>query len=150
MGSCLISIPLGWKRNAREAVRLGIRTHGRGAMSKAALLVQDEPAVRRLLRMRLEHEGVPVVEAPSARQALAIYAEESARIAVVVSAMRMNGIDGDELLAALRQANPEVPIFFFTSTPPATDPLPPRVAVFGKPEGLGDLLRAVRELIPAN
>jgi CheY-like chemotaxis protein len=119
-------------------------------MSKAALLVQDEPAVRRLLRIRLERQGVPVVEAPSALQALAIYAEESARIGVVVSAMRMNGLDGDELLAALRQANPDVPVFFFTSTPPATSPLPPRVAVFGKPEGLGDLLQAVRELIPAD
>jgi CheY-like chemotaxis protein len=118
-------------------------------MSKAALLVQDEPAVRRLLRMRLEREGVPVVEAPSARQAVAIYSEDRGRIAVVVSAMRMTGLDGDELLAALRQADPRVPVFFFTSTPPATDPLPPNVAVFGKPDGLGDLLDAVRELIPA-
>ena len=117
-------------------------------MSKAALLVQDEPAVRRLLRMRLEREGVPVVEAPSARQALAIYGEERARIAVVVSGMRMTGLDGDELLAAFRQADPEVPFFFFTSTPPATQPLPPNVAVFGKPDGLGELLQAVRDLIP--
>ena len=122
--------------------------HGRDAMSKAALLVQDEPAVRRLLRLRLEREGVPVVEAPSARQALAIYAERADMIGVVVSAVRMAGLDGDELLTALRQADPEVPVFFFTSTPPA-DPLPPNVAVFGKPHGLTDLLRAVRELIPA-
>jgi hypothetical protein len=42
-----------------------------------------------------------------------------------------------------------VPVFFFTSTPPATDPLPANVTVFGKPDGLGDLLQAVRELIPA-
>jgi CheY-like chemotaxis protein len=117
-------------------------------MSKAALLVQDEPALRRLLKMRLETEGVPVIEAPSSRQALAIYANEPARIGVVVSAMRMTGLDGDGLLAALRQADPDVPVFFFTSTPPTTDPLPPKVTVFGKPEGLSDLLRAVRELIP--
>jgi CheY-like chemotaxis protein len=118
-------------------------------MSKAALLVQDEPAVRRLLRMRLEREGVPVVEAPSAHQAVTIYHAERSRIAVVVSAMRMTGLTGDELLSALRQANPDVPVFFFTSTPPATDPLPANVTVFGKPDGLGDLLQAVRELIPA-
>jgi DNA-binding NtrC family response regulator len=118
-------------------------------MSKAALLVQDEPGVRRLLRMRLEGQGVPVVEAPSARQAVTIYSEERSRIAVVVSAMRMKGLDGDQLLAALREADPEVPVFFFTSTAPATNPLPPNVAVFGKPGGLGDLLQAVRELIPS-
>jgi len=117
-------------------------------MSKAALLVQDEPAVRRLLRLRLEREGVSVVEAPTARQALTIYAEQAARIGVVVSAVRMAGLDGDELLAALRETDPRVPIFFFSSTPPAADPLPPNVAVFGKPHGLTDLLRAVRELIP--
>lgn len=118
-------------------------------MSKAALLVQDEPAVRRLLRMWLERDGVPVVEAPSARQALAIYAEDPSRIGVVVTAIRMTGLDGDELLAALRRADPDVPVFFFTSSPPVTDPLPDNVFVFGKPDGLGDLLRAVRELLPA-
>jgi len=117
-------------------------------MSKAALLVQDEPAVRRLLRLRLELDGVSVVEAPNARQALAIYAEQADQIGVVVSAVRMAGLDGDELLAALRDADAEVPVFFFSSTPPAADPLPPNVAVFGKPHGLADLLRAVRELIP--
>ena len=122
--------------------------HGRDAMSKAALLVQDEPAVRRLLRLRLEREGVSVVEAPSARQALAIYADQANRIGVVVSAVRMTGLDGDELLAALRRADPEVPVFFFTSTPPA-EPLPPNVSVFGKPDGLADLLRAVRDCLPA-
>jgi CheY-like chemotaxis protein len=122
--------------------------HGRDAMSKAALLVQDEPAVRRLLRLRLEQEGVPVVEAPSARQALAIYADQGARIGVVVSAVRMSGLDGGELLAALRQSDPEVPVFFFTSTP-LNEPLPPNVSVFGKPHGLTDLLRAVRECCPA-
>ena len=122
--------------------------HGRDAMSKAALLVQDEPAVRRLLRLRLEQEGVPVVEAPSARQAVAIHAEHPGRIGVVVSAVRMTGLDGGELLAALRENDPQVPVFFFTSTPPAADPLPPNVAVFGKPHGLTDLLRAVRDAIP--
>ncbi len=118
-------------------------------MAKAALVVQDEPGVRRLLRMRLEQEGVRVVEAPSARQALAIYTERSNEIGVVVSGTRMVGLDGDGLLNALRQTDPEVPVLFFTSCPPAADPLPPRVAVFGKPDGLGDLLRAVRELLPA-
>ena len=122
--------------------------HGRDAMSKAALLVQDEPAVRRLLRLRLEQEGVPVVEAPSARQAVEIHAERADHIGVVVSAVRMTGLDGGELLAALRQNDPDVPVFFFTSTPPA-EPLPPNVSVFGKPHGLTDLLRAVRECCPA-
>jgi two-component system response regulator GlrR len=118
-------------------------------MSKAALVVQDEPGVRRLLRMRLEQEGVKVVEAPSARQALAIYNERPNDIGVVVSGTRMIGLDGDDLLNALRKTDPQVPVFFFTSSPPAADPLPPRVAVFGKPDGLTELLRAVRELLPA-
>jgi CheY-like chemotaxis protein len=118
-------------------------------MSKAALVVQDEPAVRRLLRIRLEQEGVRVVEAPSARQALAIYTEHAAQIGVVVTGSRMAGLDGDELLEALRATDPELPVLFFTSSPPACNPLPRNVAVFGKPYGLTDLLRAVRELIPA-
>ena len=116
-------------------------------MSKAALLVQDEPAVRRLLRLRLEREGVPVVEAPSARQAVAIHAERPDHIGVVVSAVRMSGLDGGELLAALRENDPDIPVFFFTSTPLA-EPLPPNVSVFGKPHGLTDLLRAVRACCP--
>ena len=102
-----------------------------------------------MLRLRLERKGVSVVEAPNARQAVAIYAERAEQIGVVVSAVRMVGLDGDELLAALRETDPQVPIFFFSSTPPAADPLPPNVAVFGKPHGLTDLLRAVREVIPA-
>src|SRR5947209_16210545 len=105
-------------------------------MSKAALVVQDEPGVRRLLRMRLEREGVRVVEAPSARQALAIYFERANEIGVVVSGTRMIGLDGDDLLAKLRETDPDVPVLFFTSSPPTAHPLPPRVAVFGKPDGL--------------
>jgi DNA-binding NtrC family response regulator len=118
-------------------------------MSKAALVVQDEPAVRRLIRIRLEQDGVRVMEALSARQALSIYTECADQIGVVVTGTRMAGLDGSELFDALRAADPEVPVLFFTSSPPTLDPLPPNVAVFGKPYGLGDLLRAVRELIPA-
>jgi DNA-binding NtrC family response regulator len=116
-------------------------------MSKAALLVQDEPAVRRLLRIRFEGDGVPVVEAPSARQALAIFRQQSSDIGVVISAVRMNGLCGEDLLEALREADPVVPVLFFSSTPP-NEPLPPNVVVFDKPGGLGALVRAVRELIP--
>src|SRR5262249_28467662 len=123
--------------------------HGREAMSKAALLVQDEPAVRRLLRIRLESEGGPVVEAPTARQALSVYSPQAPNLGVVISAVRLNGLRGEDLLEALRQSDPEVPVLFFSSTPPAADPLPPNVAVFDKPAGLGELLRAVRELIPS-
>jgi DNA-binding NtrC family response regulator len=118
-------------------------------MPKAALVVQDEPAVRRLLRLRLEREGIPVLEAPNARQALTIYAERGPEIGVVVSGVRMAGLNGEDLLSALREADPDVRVFFFTSSPPAANRLPPGVSVFGKPDGLGDLLRAVRELIPA-
>ena len=116
-------------------------------MSKIAMVVQDDPAVRRLLRLRLEREGVQVVEALTARQALAIYAERGPEIGVVVSGVRMAGLDGEDLLAALRESDPDVRVFFFTSSPPDTD-LPEGVSVFEKPHGLGDLLQAVRELIP--
>jgi CheY-like chemotaxis protein len=119
-------------------------------MAGTVLLVHDEPALRKLLRLRLENEGVGVLEATNVERAVQLHAERAADVGAIVSGARLAGLGGRDLLGGLRSANPGVPVFFFTSLPfPDADPLPPNVSVFVKPHGLNALVRAVLETLPA-
>lgn len=78
------------------------------------LLVDDEVAVRRGLRMRLEAEpNLTVVgEAPNGRVALELV--EALRPRIVVMDVRMPELDGISATAAIRSAFPETDVLILT------------------------------------
>ena len=78
------------------------------------LLVEDEPGVRRVLRMLLESLDCHVLEAEGGSRALELLKDESARVDLVLSDVVMPGLHGRALVQALRSAHPRLPIVLMT------------------------------------
>lgn len=73
--------------------------------SSLVLVVDDDPGLRRLLGRILERGGWQVVEAADGRLGLELYLARWPAIAFVD--LVMPGLDGTELLRAIRAAHPE-------------------------------------------
>jgi PAS domain S-box-containing protein len=78
------------------------------------LLVDDEKAIRRNFRSYLEDGGYAVSEASDGQAALDIF--DQVRPAVVITDLRMPGLDGKELLARLKEVSPETPVVVVSGT----------------------------------
>lgn len=76
------------------------------------LVVDDEEAVRELLRDLLESEGCRVYLAPGAREALSLFAVQ--QFDGIFTDVGMPGMSGWELAHAIRQSNETVPIAVIT------------------------------------
>ena len=85
-----------------EWLREGARLAGR------ILLVDDEPAVRRVARRMLEDVGLDVVEAGDGLEALEVFREERDRIDAVVMDITMPRMDGYGALREMRALSPGV------------------------------------------
>ncbi len=77
------------------------------------LVVDDEPSARSGLEKLLRQEGFLVETASDGAAALEAHAERPP--AVVVSDLRMPGIDGAELLRRLREKDPRLPVIMVTA-----------------------------------
>jgi DNA-binding NtrC family response regulator len=84
---------------------------GRGTLR--VLVVDDEPAVREVLEMRLQSWGHEVVLAPDAETAGALAVSETPD--VVISDVVLPGISGIELLSRLKSGDPERPVILITA-----------------------------------
>ena len=79
----------------------------------SVLLVEDEPAVRAILRQLLIHCGCTVLEAPDAPAALGIWAEEKSRIHLLITDIVMpGGMTGHELAARLTDERPDLKVIY--------------------------------------
>ena len=79
------------------------------------LLVDDEPAIARSLSRLLGAAGHDVTSAHGGEEAVALLANAS--IDVIVSDIRMPGMDGLTLLRAIRARDLDVPVAFMTGSP---------------------------------
>jgi two-component system response regulator PilR (NtrC family) len=82
-------------------------------MRARLLLVEDDPTVRRSIAETLSEEGLDVREADGAPAALRLLAEFDPEI--VLSGVRMPGMDGIELLGLLRERAPAVDVLLMTA-----------------------------------
>ncbi len=78
------------------------------APAGAILVVEDDPVVRGALVAALEVSGYSVLAATSGREAQVLFEQFAENIALVLSDMRMPGMDGLELARALAQFRPDV------------------------------------------
>jgi len=77
------------------------------------LLVDDDSAVRTLLRLILQRDGHHVQAADNGRAALALFAPHA--FDLVITDFCMPEMPGDELIARIQQLEPDQPIIMVTS-----------------------------------
>jgi two-component system response regulator PilR (NtrC family) len=82
------------------------------ARSVRVLVVDDDRAVRAALKVNLSKAGIEVVMAESAEAALELVEEHP--VDLVLTDVRMPGLGGLELLAALRPRHPEIEVVVMT------------------------------------
>lgn len=75
---------------------------------KRALVIDDDPMVRSVVRRALESDGYGVVEAADGKEGLAVLDAEP--VDVVLTDILMPGMDGIELLPEIRRVAPRVPV----------------------------------------
>lgn len=111
------------------------------------LLVEDDAAVRDLSRSMLERLGYDVLTARDGAEAIELFDAYAHLIRLVISDLQMPGIDGWEVLAAVRRRRPGIPVVLTSGyaeipgRPPWSDGGPP--VVLNKPYSLGTLGRVL-------
>ena len=81
-------------------------------MKKEVLLVDDEAGIRKVLRIALEDTGYRVFTAEDASQALEMFKKYSPP--VVMTDIKMPGMNGIDLLKSLKRENPDVEVIMIT------------------------------------
>ena len=81
---------------------------------RTALVVDDEDAVRYVTERALKRMGFEVVPVGSGEEGLEALRERGAEFSIVISDLRMPGMDGLEFLRAARQALPDVALVLTT------------------------------------
>lgn len=101
------------------------------------LLVDDELAVRAVLRRALEHVGCVVYEAEDGTEALDIALELGGAFDVAITDLVMPRMNGTELGARLRHLYPHVPVIYMSGYAPdahrARGMVPPDARFLQKP-----------------
>ncbi len=119
------------------------------APSPAVWVIDDDVALGKVLVSLLHQEGLKATHFPSAEPALARLASE--RVDLVLSDLRMPGMDGMALLAKLKAEQPELPVVILTAhgtVPLAVEAMKAGAAEFVmKPFDRDELLYVVRKAL---
>ena len=111
-------------------------------------VIDDEPPIRKLLRMGLATQGYQVIDAPNAKAALEQMAQKPDFVILDLGLPDMQGLD---LLRALRQQNEAVPIVVLSSR--SDESAKVQALDFGaddyvtKPFGINELLARIRAAV---
>jgi two-component system cell cycle sensor histidine kinase/response regulator CckA len=89
-------------------------TPGRTGAGVSVLVVDDETAVRRFASRVLQREGYDVTEAADGAEALQVVQAQGSSFAVVVSDIVMPRVNGVELLQALTESHPGLPVILMS------------------------------------
>ena len=112
---------------------------------KRILLAEDDPAVSYILMRYLDKAGFAVRAAPDGRAALALFDTEPADL--VVTDFRMPGMNGEELILALRARQPALPALIVSAYGNDLSVQIPGVRVLNKPVAADELVALVRDLL---
>jgi PAS domain S-box-containing protein len=115
---------------------------------ETVLLVDDEDAVRGVVREALKLSGYEVLEARGGAQAVELAAAHQAAIHLVLSDVVMPGLDGPETARRVLELHPEARVLFMSGHPRADGDASP-AALLQKPVSPDALARRVREVLDA-
>ncbi len=112
---------------------------------KRILLAEDDPAVSYILARYLDKAGFAVQAAPDGHAALALFDAEPADL--LVTDLRMPGMNGEELILALRARQPDLPALIVSAYGNELRVQIPGVRVLSKPVAADELVGLVRDLL---
>lgn len=125
--------------------------------AETILLAEDDDAVRGLVRHTLSGHGYTVLEGCDGDDALKVAQQHGDVIHLLVTDVKMPGLNGPALVALLRMERPDVGVLYmsgYADKVTAHAGVGPDVQVLGKPFLPNDLLRRVRGILdtlsPAN
>lgn len=115
------------------------------------LVVEDDPLVRRLLRLRLYRAGLTVLTACSGEEAVQIGDRETEPIHLVITDGVMPGIDGFEVARYFARRDPPVRVVlisgYLNHFVSRTD-IPPNIeAFFAKPFSSDEVIAKILDLL---
>ncbi|MGQ0735831.1 MAG: response regulator [Acidobacteriota bacterium] len=118
---------------------------------ESILVIEDEPAVRRLIRLVLERGGYTVIETGRGEDALARSNAHPGEIALIITDVMIPGMSAAELVTQLRQQRPGIKALFISGYPDddvvRRGLLVSAVAWMQKPFGPAALNQKVREVL---
>jgi len=116
--------------------------------ARVVLVVEDEEALRAMIRRLLEREGYTVMEADNGAHALRLLEEATGQaVDLVLTDVRMPLMGGRELASALARSQPGLPVVLmsgFTAQLREIQLISPNLALLFKPFRDHDLLATVR------
>ncbi len=117
------------------------------------LLVEDEGAVRQLVREVLKDKGYDVIEAGSAEEALELCGEHPRSIDLLLTDVVLPGMNGDDLARELRERYENLRVLLISGYPRGSigmqHKLPPETHFLQKPFSPNSLCERVREVLDA-
>jgi signal transduction histidine kinase/ActR/RegA family two-component response regulator len=118
--------------------------------TETILVVEDDPALRKLARGVLEEYGYGVLDAASAAEALGLWRDHREQIQLLFTDIILpDGMSGWKLAERLREENPELKVIYSTGfdseSLTSRFDLRPSHVVLRKPYPVQTLVRAVRE-----
>jgi signal transduction histidine kinase/CheY-like chemotaxis protein len=148
-GACFhIILPL-TEKPAEKAVERAPLSHVPGG-KEIILVVEDEPALRELVREVLEGHGYQVLEAGSGVEALRVWEAQGRKVDLLLSDIIMpEGMSGRELAEKLHKADPSLPVILTSGYSQdmieRETALDEKIKFFSKPYHPSQLAQAVRD-----
>lgn len=122
-----------------------------GPQHPSVLVVDDDDDVREIVAEVIQDEGVEVLEAASAQEALELLSNPETRFDLIVTDIRMPGMDGLEMAKAIEEKWPGTQVLFMTGFAGEllADRRPPlsREHLLRKPFTLVELTERVHDLL---
>jgi two-component system, cell cycle sensor histidine kinase and response regulator CckA len=101
--------------NTQRTTRIAPQpAHDRQGKGELVLLIDDEGAIRAVMKKALETGGYQALTAANGRDGVAAYNERASEISLVITDMAMPEMDGPHAIALLRKINPAVKILVMT------------------------------------
>jgi two-component system, cell cycle response regulator CpdR len=126
------------------------RPHRKADVPASILLAEDDDAMRQFVATALTRAGYSVT---SRRTGEAAETALEGHYDLLIADVMMPGIDGIELARRARIVDPGLPVMFVTGFAHAAledgKPIVPEALILSKPFQLRELVRKVRELLPA-
>jgi two-component system cell cycle sensor histidine kinase/response regulator CckA len=115
--------------------------------SHTFLLVDDDPLLLEVLQEALESTGEVVLAAPSGFDALRLWSAHGGAVDLLITDIKMPGLDGRELARLCRERTPGLKVLFISGSEPVSIEIDDSTAFLRKPVFFDQLMEAVRSLV---